>query len=84
MKYKLIVVSCFINVEEEKHINSGRSAISCFKLLMSFSVLWTRRNDKFCLVSFMGHIHCKSTNLNYVTESVLKFDTHSAQPADQI
>ena len=31
----------------------------------------------------MGKIHCKSTHLNYETESVLKFDHHSAEPADQ-
>lgn len=78
MKYMSIFVSCFLNVEQEKHINSWPSAISCFRHLMSFSVLWTRCSDKFCLVSFMGHIHCKSTHLNYVTESVLKLDTHSA------
>jgi hypothetical protein len=36
------------------------------------------------LVWFMGNIHWMSTHLNYETESVLKFDTHSAEPADQI
>ena len=49
---------------------SGPRAISSFRHLMSFSVLWTKCNDSYCLISFMGHIHCKSTHLNYETISV--------------
>lgn len=56
MKYTSTFVSCFLNVEQEKHINSEPSAISCFRHLMSFSVLWTRCNDKF-LFSFIHGPH---------------------------